>query len=123
MRHLLHVLLSIAMWGLFAYYWHVVLGREMGEGTLRALVILGLVVVLGLAATVAWVGHNLRLARKFADRRRQVRQVDEPELARDTIGRPVTHPGLDRLRQATIVDVAADQETKTFTTVEPEARA
>ena len=123
MRHLLHVLVSIAMWGLFGYYWRVVLGREMGEGTLRALVILGLVVVLGLAVTVAWVGHNLRLARKFADRRRRVRHVDEPELARDTIGRPVTHPGLERLRAATVVDIAADPETKTFTAVEPEARA
>lgn len=115
MRHLLHVIVSIAMWCLFGYYWRVVLGREIGPGTVRALMILGLTVIIGLAATLAWVSHNKRLARKFAGRRRQSRPAGPPTLERDTIGRAVVHPELDLLRAARVVDITADHEHKTYT--------
>jgi hypothetical protein len=121
MRHLIHVVLSVAMWVVFAYYWRVVLGRDISPGNLRAVTILGVVVVAGLVATVLWVGHNLRLARKFAGRRRATPEPLRPELTHDTIGRPVAHPGLDELRAARVVDVmvdedpAGDEATKTYT--------
>jgi hypothetical protein len=114
MRHLLHVIVSLAMWCLFGYYWHVVLGREVGSSTLRALALLGLTVAVGLVATLLWVGHNLRLARKFSGRRRQTPSATPPRLERDTIGRGITHPGLADLRAARVVDITADTTTKSY---------
>ncbi len=114
MRHLLHVLASVAMWGLFGYYWSVVLGREQGEATVQAVIILVVVIVAGLALTVLWIGHNVRLARKFAGRRREPPRLGAPSLAHDTLGRPITAPGLDTLRGARVVEVRADADGKTF---------
>lgn len=114
MRNLMHVIISIAMWGLFAYYWRVVLGREIGPSTVRALAILGLTVVAGLLITLAWVSHNKRLARKFAGRRRQTPAASAPVLEHDTIGRAVVQPGLDLLRAARVVDITADEQCKTY---------
>ena len=121
MRHLLHVLVSLAMWGLFGYYWRVVLGREIGPGTVRAMLLLVSLVLIGLAVTILWVGHNLRLARKFEGRRRGARQVPDPELARDTLGRAIAQPGLATLRAARIIDIDADEDTKTYTAAGAEA--
>lgn len=114
MRHLLHVLVSIAMWCLFGYYWHVVLGREVGDDAVRALAVLGLTVIVGLIVTMAWVGHNLRLARKFAGRRRQTPEAALPTLSHDSIGREVTHPGVEQMRAARVIDITADEESKTY---------
>lgn len=114
MRNLMHVIISIAMWGLFAYYWRVVLGREIGPSTMRALAILGLTVVAGLLVTLAWVSHNKRLARKFAGRRRHTPTASLPVLTHDTIGRDVVQPGLEALRAARVVDITADERSKTY---------
>jgi len=113
-RHLIHVLVSIAMWCLFGYYWYIVLGREIGPSTTRAMQILALVVLAGLVVTGLWIAHNLRLARKFAGRRRGVRASPDPALAHDTIGRPGRQPGLAERRAAAIVDITADAEGKAY---------
>lgn len=124
MRHILHVIVSIAMWCLFGYYWHIVLGREIGDSTLRALALLGLSVLAGLIITMLWVGHNLRLARKFAGRRRQPRQADDPALEHDSIGRALQHPGLHNLRAARVIDIHADDQSKQYAViVGPEEQA
>lgn len=115
MRHALHIVVAIVMWCLFGYYWQVVLRRDVDASTLRALTILGLVIVSGLLVTLFWVRHNLRLARRFGDRRRRTPIFEAPLLERDTIGRPIDHPGLAALRRARVIDVAADASTKTYT--------
>ncbi len=115
MRHLLHLIVSILMWVLFGYYWYIVMGREVGPGTTRAIVILGMLVLVGLVTTALWIEHNLLLARRLEGRRQGVRGAPEPNIEWDAIGRPITHPGLPLLRAATIVDITADPESKTFT--------
>jgi len=114
MRHLLHILASIAMWCLFGYYWSVVLGRDIAEGTIRSVIILVAVVLVGLALTMLWIRHNQRLARRFAGRRRQPTAVGPPGLAHDTLGRPIDAPDLAVLRAARVVEVTADRDGKTF---------
>ncbi len=114
MRHLLHVLASIAMWCLFGYYWAVVLGRDIAESTVQSVIILVAVVVGGLALTMLWIRHNVRLARRFAGRRRRPVSAGDPDLSHDTIGRPVTAPPLAALRAARLVEVTADEHGKTF---------
>jgi len=114
MRHLVHVLVSIAMWCLFGYYWYVVLGRELGPGTVRAMETLGVVIVVGLVVTGLWIGHNLRVARKFEGRRQGFRESADATLERDTIGRNVERPDLAELRAARVVEIDADEKSKTY---------
>ena len=114
MRNAFHIVISLAMWCLFGYYWYLVLGREVGPETVRAMITLVVAVLVGLAATMVWIGHNVRLARKFAGRRQVARAATETTLEHDTIGRTVQHPGLDVLRQAAVIDIDADQETKRY---------
>ena len=117
MRHLLHVLASIAMWCLFGYYWYVVLEREVSAATVQAVVILAVVVLAGLTVTVIWIAHNQRLARRFAGRRRQRPDVPQTGLERDTLGRPIEAPDLADLRRAPVIEIAADAERKTYRAV------
>jgi hypothetical protein len=114
-RHLWHILASVGMWCLFGYYWRVVLDREIGPDTVRAMLLLGGLNVVGLVITMTWIAHNLRLARRFADRRRAVRDPGPPAYERDTIDRPITRPDLAELRRARVIDIDADAGTKTVT--------
>jgi len=117
MRHRLHVLASIVLWLLFGYYWAIVLRREISESTVRAVGTLAGLVVVGLALTGLWIRHNLRLARKFADRRRTPAGTAHPALRHDTLGRPITAPDLAVLRGARAVEITADADGKTYRVV------
>ncbi|MFO7652694.1 MAG: hypothetical protein R6X25_02625 [Candidatus Krumholzibacteriia bacterium] len=121
MRHLLHGLASAAMWGVFVYYWIIVLGREIGPSTVRSLAILGVIIVLGLVVTLFWVRHNLRLAARL-NRRRDAPPAPPEVLERDTLGRPVNAPPLAELRYAPVVDISvADDGSKLYIPVEEAA--
>ena len=114
MRHAIHVFFSAIMWGVFAYYWYVVLEREIEPSTIRAMLYLLAAIVVGLATTMLWIRHNVRLARKFAGRRRAPRPMPDPDITLDTIGRAVSHPGLEAMRQASIIDIAASDTSKAY---------
>ncbi len=114
MRHAIHVLFSAVMWGVFAYYWYVVLDREIEPSTIKAMLMLLAAIVIGLFSTMLWIRHNVRLAHKFAGRRRAPRPMPEPEVTHDTIGRVVRHPGLEAMRQAAIIDIAANEISKAY---------
>jgi hypothetical protein len=104
MRHILHVVISLAMWCLFGYYWYVVLQREIPGTTVRALGILSVVVVAGLIATFWWVHHNMRLARR---NRRNTPPPTKPEtFTHDTLGRVIAAPDPAELKRAKVVDIA-----------------
>ena len=89
--------------------WQIPLGRRF-----RALKLWFVIRHYGIEGLRPHVREHVRLARKFADRRRGTRTVAEPSLDHDTIGREIQHPGLDVLRRAAVIDIAADQETKHY---------
>jgi hypothetical protein len=120
MRHAIHVIASLAMWGLFGYYWYVVLQREINADDLRSMLLLLALIALGAAVTGTWIRHNIRLARKFADRRRGSPDLLDVALEHDTLGRPVDHPGLPLLRQAGVIDIHADEDRKVYRLPGPE---
>lgn len=103
MRHLVHVVISLAMWCLFGYYWYVVLGREISDTTVRALGILSIVIVAGLIATFWWVSHNMRLARR--NRRNTPPPVKPETFERDTLGRAIVAPDMLELKAAHVIDI------------------
>ena len=117
MRDLLHILLSLGMWGLFGYYWHLVLSREIGSRTVHGIFILILIVVSGLLLTLLWVVHNLRLARR--NRRRGQPPAAAESHEQDTIGRPVVGADLSTLRAARRIDISlTDTGEKRYSTAE-----
>lgn len=106
MRHVVHTIFGLLLWCLFGYYWWVVARQRINPATIDALAILGIMVVVGLALTVAWVAHNLRLARKHG--RRQGFAGREETFTTDYLKRPLVSPGIEALRNARIVTVSLD---------------
>jgi len=103
MRHFLHIVISLLMWCLFGYYWYVVGQREIGDETLFALAVLGIVIVVGIVLTLWWVAHNKKLARR---NRRNTAPAAKPEpFDKDNLGRPIEAPDVAVLRDAPIVEV------------------
>ena len=108
MRHALHTVFSVLMWLLFGYYWYVVGQRSINPDTIEAVLALGSVVLIGAILTLAWVAHNLRLARKFG--RRKGFAAPPETFEKDYLERPLVHPPVHELRHAKIVSVSLDDE-------------
>jgi len=110
MRHVLHTIVSLLLWCLFGYYWWVVAQRRINPATIDALAVLGVMAVAGLVLTVAWVAHNLRLARKFGRRKGFAGPAETFET--DHLRRPLVSPGLEALRASRIVTVSLDDDQR-----------
>jgi len=108
MRQVLHTVVSILMWCLFGYYWWIVGRRSINPATLDALTVLAAIVVVGVLLTVAWVLHNLRLARKFGRRKGFPAPVENFDT--DYLQRPLVAPPVLTLRDTKIVYVKLDDE-------------
>lgn len=129
MRHIIHVIISILMWILFGYYWYVVGGREIGEETQLALILLIVVIVVGLIGTLWWVAHNKRLASR--NRRAGAPSTKPEPFERDNLDRPIEGPDVNVLRGAKVVDITvrlSDDEdpyggTKIYAAASPGGRA
>lgn len=108
MRHALHLFASILMWALFGWYWYLVMQRQIGPSSLRAVGLLLLISLAGFALTLLWVAHNRRVA---ARNRRQGTLPPAPEAATaDHLGRPLAGPEAEVLRQAKVVVVTLDAQ-------------
>ena len=112
MRSLFHTLVSIVLWGVFFYHWHIVGQQGMTAGTALAIKVLSTLVVVGLTITLLWVFHNLRVAR--LNQRRDLPPSRPESLRRDTLGRTVTAPPLSQLKEAPLVDIQVTEDHKTY---------
>jgi len=108
MRQVIHGLVSILLWIVFVYYWFLVAHQSAGAGVLLAVKVLAVLVVLGVAATVVWVRHNERLARR--NRRTRTREAPPEVLDVDHVGRRVEPPGLEELRRAKVTEVSIGRD-------------
>ncbi len=108
MRYTIQLVASILLWLVFGWYWYLVMQRQLGPTTLRAVGLLLLISLAGLAATLLWVAHNQRLAAR--NRRRGAPPgVAEPSVA-DHLGRPLAGPGPEALRAAKVVVITIDDQ-------------
>lgn len=130
-RTIYHSVVSIALWVLFVYYWRVVFNRELGYSTTTALLVLGGVLVAAYLSTAYWILHNLRLARRFSDRRTSRRPV-ERDFSTDFLGRWVrinTVTGEPKkkdfkaLRRASYIEIDVDSGEKHYTSYSKRPRA
>ena len=112
MRNLLHLLLSILLWGVFFYYWEIVAERSLGPGTVLAIKVLAVLVTVMVIVTFWWVAHNLRLAGR--PRRRSARPCPAESLDVDVLGRRIEAPPPPALRAAGIVEIEVRDGLKTY---------
>ncbi|UCH84784.1 MAG: hypothetical protein JSW50_03590 [Candidatus Latescibacterota bacterium] len=102
-RQLLHAVFAVLMWVVFVYYWSLVVRRPMNPDTKMALTALTVLTVVTTIGLCIWIYHNIRLFRKFRDRRRKRRKSPPPKT--DYLGRPLLMIDLDELRRANSIDV------------------
>ena len=107
MRNAFHVLISLALWGLFGYYWVVVSRRELARTTIEALSILLVIIVVGILLTLWWVSHNKKLARR--NRRNSPPPVVPEAFEHDTLGRELVRPDARVLQRAQIIDISLEE--------------
>jgi len=110
-RTIMHMLLGALLWVVFAYYWHIVMQRQITGETERALVIVGSIVALITVFDLFWIAHNIRIARHS---RRRARRPDAPAPATDFLGRTFMAQSDEALHRARYIEVhvveLADQE-------------
>ena len=103
-------------WLLFALWWWVVLEKESLSFLGRALAVVGAGAVLVLAASLAWVQHNKRLAR--TGKRGNASPYIRRSWTRDALGRPVMFPPAELLKTARVISVKATATGKRYEVVE-----
>lgn len=113
LRTVLHVLVSLAAWVLFVYWWILVL-RDVSRHIVvitALLMLIALVVVVLL--TLAWSWHNREIHQRKGPRT-HVREVEE-DFSRDVVGREVAFEGTrERMRAEREVYVVFDETLKTY---------
>ena len=109
-------LLLTGGWLLFALWWWVVLEKEALSFLVRALAVVGAGAVIVLAASLAWVQHNKRLAR--VGKRGNASPFIRRSWTRDVMGKPVTFPPVEQLQTARVISVTATATGKKYEVVE-----
>jgi len=102
-RQLFHAIFAVLIWVVFVYYWSLVIRRPMNPDTKMALTALAVLTAITTVVLWVWVYHNIRLHRKFRDRRRARRQAVLPD--HDYLGRPLVLKDADELLRAGRVEV------------------
>jgi hypothetical protein len=101
-RTIIHILLGALLWGVFGYYWHIVMQRPVSPEMKRALVIVSIIVAGITLFDLLWIFHNVRISRRT--RRRNRREGELPPAA-DFLGRAFVVQSDDMIRRAGYVEV------------------
>lgn len=112
-RGILHGLIGLAGWVLFAWSWWIVL-RSVTRGPLIfTALFIAVSLVMVVAVNYFWARHNVRIWEERGPRLK-VRHVPA-DWARDRLGRAVTFEGsLRRIQTERAVDVVFDDERKVY---------
>ena len=104
-------------WTLFAYWWVDVIEKTDKVVFLRALAAVVIVIDIVLFATLIWIAHNRRLARR--GKRGLSTPFRIPQFERDRVHRAIILAGRDSLRRAPILIITATPKEKTYSTPGP----
>jgi hypothetical protein len=96
------MILGLLLWVVFAYYWHIVMQRQITEETRRALVIVGSIVAGITVFDLLWILHNVRIARRS---RRRSRRAEAAAPQTDFLGRTFIAQSDEALRHARYIEV------------------
>lgn len=111
-RRAFHLLVALAGWVLFIYWWIIVFRRVTNKEITSTLIFIAAATLLSVGITLGWTLHNRRIYERRGHRRNEVKIVPEVYV-RDVLGRPLRfEPGLAELRRAPLVRVRIDGENK-----------
>lgn len=103
----LHLVLALLGWVVFGWFWFEVMTRTPTEESAVGVLVVGILLVVSLSLTVAWIRHNLVLSQKHEGRRKEAQAVT-PDWSRDVLGRTVAGPSWESLQEAGHVEIEID---------------
>jgi hypothetical protein len=105
LRHVLHAVVAALLWIVFVYYWRIVFQEPMNPDTKTALLSLAILTLAAVSFLGAWIFHNVRIHRRFGERR--MRRREAPAPGSDFLGRRIITDDAKGLRRSThiVVDV------------------
>ena len=101
-------------WTLFVYWWSKVLQADQPRPLITLVLQIGLFSAITLLATLGWIRHNRRIARR--GRRGMASRYHAPTFELDALGRSIVLPFGGQVRAADVVCVESSTELKTYTT-------
>jgi hypothetical protein len=107
-----HLVVAIAGWALFVYWWAIVLGRTGASEMRFTGWFLALSLFAVLLVTGAWVAHNTHLYRA-RNARKQVRRL-RVSFHQDTLGRSVQAEDDQSLTRAAFIRIVVDGGRKRY---------
>ena len=117
-RQIFHTLIAVAGWGVFIYWWFLVLQRVSAREVRFTGLFLAAALVVIVVLTGLWVLHNLSIAKRKGARQ-QLREATL-DYSRDPVGRAVTFEAKpEALQQAPVVQVRVEEGRKTFQPIRP----
>ncbi len=112
-REAFHVLIAVATWVLFCYWWIVVLPQVRREDAVTAGLFIAFTSLATGFLTAAWIRYNLGIYRRKGPRLQVTPAA--PDRDTDALGRKIVRPDDASLRGARLVVVALDADRKTIT--------
>lgn len=106
-RTVFHLVLALVGWVVFGWFWFAVMTRTPTADSAVGVLVVGVLLVVSVTLTVAWIRHNLVLSQKHAGRRSRVRAV-VPDWSRDALGRTVAGPSWETLQEAEQIEIEID---------------
>jgi len=111
-REAFHVVIAVATWLLFFYWWGIVLPQVGRDDAVTAALIIVLSAMATAVLTAAWVRYNLGIYRRKGPRLQLTPAV--PARDADALGRKIVRPDDGILRASPVVVVAVDGDRKTI---------
>lgn len=108
-----HLVLALVAWVVFGLFWVRVFYRTPPDEGAIGVLIIGVLLIVSVSLTVAWIRHNLILSVRYRDRRMNIREVPE-DWSHDKLGREVIGPEWEILRSAPDVEIALEGERKIY---------
>jgi hypothetical protein len=112
-RRVFHLLVALAGWVLFVWWWIIVLWRVDHHQVRITGIFVGVTLLVCVVLTTVWTYHNLRIWRHRGPRT-QVRESQE-DYARDRLGRSVAFKGDEhQLKNDPVIVVRMEHEGKVY---------
>ncbi|MDZ7860788.1 MAG: hypothetical protein U5O15_09045 [Candidatus Krumholzibacteriota bacterium] len=109
---ILHVIIGIAGWTVFGYFWFVVIKRGVGRGIPIAVISMAVFTFLLVTFTSLWIRHNINISKR--NRRRTTPDISPNTYAFDKVGAEVKIEDIEVLKKSPLIEVTVDAGKKIF---------
>jgi len=111
-RFILHLIIGIAGWTVFGYFWFVVIKRGIGRGIPIAVISMAVFTFLIITLTSLWIRHNINISKR--NRRRTSPDISPEPYAFDKVGAEVKIEDVELLKRSPLIEITVDAGKKLF---------